>query len=499
MKISTFFALFRFALLPIIAYCIFYDTFSSYLTAVILFSVIMLVHLFYKRKNDLWNVGSFFDTISDMVLILGILFLFWWNDIFWLLPLSIFLLRNVIVNVIRWKAASQEIILSNEEYGRYMEFFQHFLVLILLLNGAFGHALIELRTMDLIIYFLTVAAVLLAVFSVVRFVKCYTKKLNEIKAEGRELKCRELKTEKMIIFANQKSRGYHDGYRRRLLRKFAKRRNAEIIYLPKKADMFKGMEKKIGDAKQLIIAGGDGSFEAALNYKPFRKKSLGFFPLGSGNSFYAHFYKGKRYEYLRSRFKFKEIEIDVLEMEWEPEKFNELGRDSKKSKKLETLFLAAGVDAEIACLGKQRTQNGFEDYVRACAKTLIKGKGRYSFDLTIDNQKFTWQNCVNITLAKISYYGYGLRSLFYVKPLDGYVYGMAVVNRHSPIFNKWLRLWALLQTHLGIDKAPLIKFRGKNISIESEVSFPIQAGGEFVGYTKNLNVRVKRKQKVLVI
>ena len=77
------------------------------------------------------------------------------------------------------------------------------------------------------------------------------------------------------------------------------------MYLPLKKNMYENIEQKIKDDQQIIIAGGDGSFESALNYKPFWKKRLGFFPLGAGNAFYSYFYKGKRFEYLRSWFQFR--------------------------------------------------------------------------------------------------------------------------------------------------------------------------------------------------
>ena len=50
-----------------------------------------------------------------------------------------------------------------------------------------------------------------------------------------------------------------------------------------------------------------------------------------------------------------------------------------------------------------------------------------------------------LTLAKIPYFGFGLRSLLgKVDPTDGKVYGSMVVNSHPKISNKLVRLWALL-------------------------------------------------------
>ena len=126
-----------------------------------------------------------------------------------------------------------------------------------------------------------------------------------------------LEKEDLMILANKRARGYKDKYRRRLLKVFAKRRKASVIHLPPKKKMFEDLGNKIKENQQIIIAGGDGSFEGALNYKPFNDKLLGFFPMGAGNAFYSYFYKGKRFEYLRSRFNFREMKLDVLELEWE--------------------------------------------------------------------------------------------------------------------------------------------------------------------------------------
>ena len=86
-----------------------------------------------------------------------------------------------------------------------------------------------------------------------------------------------------------------------------------------------------------------------------------------------------------------------------------------------------------------------------------------------------------------------------VHPRDGNVYALACVNTHSKIFNKPLRLWALLTTTLGFNRSPLLPLKGKTFEISSEKEFPIHAGGEYLGKTKRLRVKVIRKQKVLVI
>ncbi|MBI2666709.1 hypothetical protein HYX13_03800 [Candidatus Woesearchaeota archaeon] len=224
-----------------------------------------------------------------------------------------------------------------------------------------------------------------------------------------------------------------------------------------------------------------------MNYKPFWKKSLGFFPLGAGNAFYSYFYKGNRFEYLRSRFQFQETELDVLELLWE-------------DGKIQTTFLSAGLDAEIMRLTRRTPHAGFGDYFIAGVKGLLQAKAHFSFRVLIDGEEQQFDNGVSLTLAKIPYFGFGLRSLIgKVDSTDEKVYGLAVVNTHSSISNKLVRLWALLFANFNLHKAPFIVLQGKEIEIKSENFFPLQAGGEYLGSTRWIKVKVIRKQKVLVV
>ncbi|MBI4983475.1 hypothetical protein HZC32_02425, partial [Candidatus Woesearchaeota archaeon] len=167
--------------------------------------------------------------------------------------------------------------------------------------------------------------------------------------------------------------------------------------------------------------------------------------------------------------------------------------------KRETFFLSVGVDAEVIQLSKERTLSGFFDYVKGSWKAVWRARADYDFNLTMDGKELRWENCVTVTLGKVPYYGYNFRSIVHSHPDDGKVYGEGVVNKHSPLLNKWLRLWCLVLTSLGLEYPPLFPLCGKQIIIRSEVPFPIQAGGDFLGYSQYLKVRVKRKQKVLVI
>jgi diacylglycerol kinase family enzyme len=422
------------------------------------------------------EIGSFFDPLSDKFLVIGLFSFFWYSDKFSIIFLFLFILRDILVNSIRWIAARQELIVESNKYNSSMKIFQHLVLVLLILME-----LINFKVFDSLLLILITTAVILAILSTISFSKQYGKQLRARIRAGKKFDDR-----KMIILANKKSRGYHDGYRRMLLRIFARRRKLPIYYLKKGNDLFRILEDKIKGVKNIIIAGGDGSFEAALNNPLFAKKNLGFFPFGAGNAFYSHFYKGKGMEYLRKKFRFRRTKLDILELSWD-------------GGKVQTLFAGIGIDAEVMRLSRNRTESGFRDYFKAGFKVAVGSKANYNLKLKVDKKEIHWPNCANLILAKIAYLGYGIRSLFYVRPTDNFVYGMGVVNRHSPFFNKFLRLWSLLLGHLGIDKPPLVKLRGKKIIITSEIPFPIQAGGDFLGFTQKLEVKVKRKQNVLVI
>ena len=293
--------------------------------------------------------------------------------------------------------------------------------------------------------------------------------------------------ENILVLANKKAGNYHDSFRRKLLKIFVRKRKADLLYISPENGMFKEVAKEINKYSHIIIAGGDGSFESALNLPSLKKKTLGFFPLGAGNAFYSYFYGGKGFVYLKSKFHFKEKEMDVIEMEWD------------KGKR-ETTFMAIGVDAEVIRLLKKRNAHSLKDYFMAAVKGISRARADYDFDVNVDGKKIHWENCANIVLGKVPYYGYGLRSMIHSKPDDGLVYASGVVNRGAPIFNKLCRAWAMIfLTPLRLQYPPLFSLSGKEMIINSEVPFPILAGGDFLGYTHSLKLKVKRKQKVLVI
>ncbi|MBI2573157.1 hypothetical protein HYV86_04830 [Candidatus Woesearchaeota archaeon] len=434
------------------------------------------------------HARSFFAPFADKVLVSGLLLFFTLFGSFSWFFLVFFIIRDIIVSIVRWHAGREDVQIQGEWYGRALIFSEYFIVLFLLIDEfialhSAGSQGISLSLVDFGLVTATAISLGIAAVSILHYIFSFGKIIRARRREGKRL----AHSIPLVVFTNQKSRGYNNTYRRRLLNVFVRRRKAQMIFLPSEGNLFKVASQRFRSADHIVIAGGDGTFESALNDPFFASKSIGFFPLGAGNAFYSYFYKGKRFEYLRSRFPFREKTMDVLEIEWD------------KGKR-QTLFVGIGIDGEVIRRSSPRTAYGFLDYLKGSFSTIFHVKGSYHFTCTVDGVSHSWKKCVNIIIAKIPYYGYGVRSLpGHVDAADGMVYGTACVNTHSTLFNKPLRLWSLVLPMFGFNKAPLIALKGEEIVLTSSEPFPFQAGGEFIGYTKKLRVRVVRQQKVLVV
>ncbi len=484
MNLANLLSLFRVASLPLIIYLL---SAELLFWAIIVLTIAIITDVLdgyvARRQKTVSKVGSFLDPFADKILVVGLLLTYSFWGSFWWWVLALFIARDTITLAVRWLASQDDVTMEEIFSGKMITYPQIILVFILILRDAYLYDMGIAEALDSILLLATAVSVVISFLSVGEYTARYLHGLRSRIGQGKQLA-----SEKLVILANRRSSGYRDVYRRRLLKIFARRRKANIIYLPRISNMYKGIQKRIGNDQHIIIAGGDGSFESALNYKPFWKHSLGFFPLGAGNAYYSYFYTGKRFEYLRSRFPFREMPLDVLEISWD-------------GGALQTTFLSLGVDADVIRLSKDdRTQHGLWDYIRGSWKAVRKAKADYDFRCIVDGKKHSLENCANVTIAKIPYYGFSLRSILSsVKPCDGSIYGLAVVNRHSPLFNKAVRIWALCLAALRIDKSPLLALKGRKFTITSDIPFPLQAGGEFLGYTQKVTVRVARKQKVLVI
>lgn len=481
----------RLILLPIILVLLLNNTPLSSFISLLLFLLIILSDLLdgyvARRQHVISKFGSFLDPISDKLIVYALLLLFSVKDNWLLIILGLFLFRDLVVTYFRFLAAKNDLEIKEYVHRKLNIFFQYALIGSLLFRDFCGYPAwaesFYAALAAILVILLSLIAAFFSIGSLTYYGTCLTKGIQVKVKLGRELPI-----QPMLILANPRSRGYRDLYRRRLLKRFARKRKAEIVYLDTdKKDLFQSVANKIKKFKSIIIAGGDGTFESALNSPLLARKRLGFFPLGAGNAFYSYFYRGKRFEYLRSRFQFSETDLDILELAWE-------------NGKRKTLFAGIGIDAEVLRLAKERTTQGFLDYLGGCCRGWMRGQGHYDLNIKLDGKEYSWKNCVNLNFAKVPFYGYNVRSFpGRITPSDGLVYGLANVNPHAAIWNKPARLWGLILANLGINRAPLLEFQAKMVEINSETPFSIQAGGEYIGYSSWLKVKVVRKQKVLVI
>lgn len=431
------------------------------------------------------KMRSFLHPVIDKLIVFVLFFLFWAGGLFSGGALVVFVLRDIFVNRFRWLAARFAVVLPIDGYSlgkRIIEYVLLFLLflesVLLLMNVQFFLTIV----VDWLILILTFVVVVMSLFSIFSMMYVYGRAIRSRIRKGKVVE-----GDHILVLVNPRSRGYRNLYRRRLLKKFIRRRKAKVIYLTDEKDMFWRWRDEIKKYNHVIIAGGDGTFESAVNNSLLSNKSLGFFPMGAGNAFYSYFYRGKKFEYLCSSFMFREVELDVMQVVWD-------------GGKKQTFFTSVGLDAELLSLCRERTSHGFLNYFMAGTRLFFTRNANYSLRCVVDGRRYVWKNGINLTISKIPYYGFAMRSIVdFVDGDDGQMYGLACVNTHAVIFNKVLRAWALLLAQLGLDRSPLLSLKGKEVVVTSEVAFPLQAGGEFLGFTKRAVFRVVRKQKVLMV
>lgn len=275
---------------------------------------------------------------------------------------------------------------------------------------------------------------------------------------------------KYIVLANPKSTGNNWPTVRALLDRFVKHHDARLVFLGD--SMFTGLRIR---EEGVIIAGGDGTFQAALNHKPFRKKAIGFFPLGAGNAVHASLHEQRKLLGLLSG-KLVVKELDVLHIRWH-------------NGSIDTVMFSMGVDALIMERTKRQSFLRSIDYAKAAADVSRKS---HSWNATwVIDGKHHQGSFTNVLVGKIPYYGYAIKSIpGNVKFNDGKIYGLFSDGKMKPL-DRMLHLFAM---HFGLTKKGA--FRCKSFTVEGE-EFPIQGAGEFLGRTNKVIVRVLRKQRIL--
>jgi len=380
MVLGTIATLSRILVLPLVIYLLQKEVFFTSSLALIILILAGLVDLvenhFALKQEKINRVRSFLNPFADKIVALGLLFYFVWQGIFSFPFFLLFISIDFLMGIVRWMATRDDILFKERKFSRLVIYFQFSIVIGLIIQEiTFSYWWFVL--MDKAVVVFTLLAIVFAIVSIIHYASIYYQRICSHRHLGHEIK-----PQRMLILANRRAGGSKDRYRNHLLKVFARRREAQIIYLPPLQNMYAGIEKKLNSFDHIIIAGGDGSFDSALNYAPLKKKSLGFFPFGKGNAFYSYFYRGKRFEYLRSRFQFREAYLDIVQLEYD-------------KKKIETEFLSIGIDSEIIRLSQDRKSNGFWAYFKAGAKGVVQAKASFDLDLKIDDKEVHWNNCFN--------------------------------------------------------------------------------------------------------
>lgn len=284
------------------------------------------------------------------------------------------------------------------------------------------------------------------------------------------------------VFVNTKSRGYYYLIRRFIFNKFVKKRNLKVFYVQSIDEIVKYAKKY----DPIIIASGDGFFAGVMASPMLNKKTIGFFPMGAGNAAFPFFYNSMFTTSLLGNFNFYVEEIDILEVELD-------------NSKIEALFVSIGLDAEWVRLNPPRSRNGLRDFFVGTVKSIPEAESSFPLNCEVDGKQHFWKHTINLTLGKLPFYGLGVRSLPYgVHHSDGKVYGLLCKGIAKMQLNKLVRLGTIISNALGFSDPALVKLKGSSFKISSENNLPVQAAGEFIGYSKRISVKVKRKQKVLI-
>lgn len=284
------------------------------------------------------------------------------------------------------------------------------------------------------------------------------------------------------ILIHTKARGNHKAFRRYLLKRFIQLYKLKPFYVTNKKDF---LALSIKNYKNVFIASGDGFFNAVLNDKRFYDKTLGFFPLGAGNAMYPYVYGHLPFMSLRLKKTFYEKEIDVLTI---------------KTKKLtiQTLFASIGFDAEFVKYDKTRTTDSKKDFMNCAKNVLVKKMPISDITYIADNQTIIQKNVFTAAFGKMPYYGYRIKSMpIKINSSDNNVYLCGYKGTPLHNLNKLLRIAHI--TPVPYIKKPIIKnVKGEKITINSQKKVALQYAGEFAGYVNTIDLKINRKQKILV-
>src|SRR3989344_7247648 len=200
----------RIVALPLIVYLLLNYTSTSIIWAFLVMILAILTDVanyFILKYVD--RVGSFFDPFADKILVMGLLLFFTLQHKFSGVILSLFIVRDITIAVLRWLSSQEQLQIKGIiVYARTLITTQYGIVLVLLLKESSTFYWLPLSPIfiDKIFIIAVLCALLVASLSVIHTLNGYIKIRRRLKQE------RKVIGEPIIILANKRSRGYYDVY-----------------------------------------------------------------------------------------------------------------------------------------------------------------------------------------------------------------------------------------------------------------------------------------------
>jgi CDP-diacylglycerol---glycerol-3-phosphate 3-phosphatidyltransferase len=227
--------------------------------------------------------GRTYDPLADMLVISLTLATFALQNAYLLIPLTLFLLRDLGVFSILLFAKSRGIVTQADAFGKIKTATQFILILALIFNHSSW-------------FILTWIAILLSVCSGLNYLRLMYKLKD---------------TPSHFLLENTNSRSFTNPFK---------------LY---SYEQFKGRQQKFLTQHEVqnntvFIAGGDGFFHVVLN-KPWAKNQrLGFYPMGGGNALRSVFYRPKLFQTVI----WKNTQIDTFRLNGKRALFAGIGYDA---------------------------------------------------------------------------------------------------------------------------------------------------------------------------
>ena len=222
MKFENLILLLRLTLLPIIINLIYLSTPTALhwaLFLLVLAGFSSLLNYIFFRKNS--EVSSFVDPFVTKIMIMSLLFTVVLQGWFSYVPFLIFIFRDLGIVVVRWFASQEDIQMKERKLRDLLMAIQFLLLVLILLQ----HSFFWTAPFSIFIFVLTILSILLALLSVANHVLAYSRGLQQ------RIQVKKQAPGSVLILANDQSRGYHDAYRRHLLKVFARRRRGKILFM----------------------------------------------------------------------------------------------------------------------------------------------------------------------------------------------------------------------------------------------------------------------------